>query len=200
MAGKPAKEGGGRKGRSAEQQQGPAAMTQVMKAWEELTDLERLTWRVQGKSRRMEGINYFKTVNLRRLLRGEELARLPPSPKVFNAKPILKRLSIRNRAGRITLMLELHRAPTEPMTIWGSRPCNRGSARPDKCPRLGWLRARANRRRNITDLYFKKHREYLIRNQVQMVGKRIFIRLRHERDEGANLYEQVSAVVPLPEG
>ena len=122
--------------------------------------------------------------------------RLPPQPKVFNPKPVLKRLRIRNRGRRITLVLELHRAPTEPMTIRGSRPCNRGSARPDKCPRLGWLPARANRQHDITDLYFKKRRDYLIRNRVRMVGKRFFIRLRHERDEGANLYEQVNAVVP----
>jgi hypothetical protein len=200
VAGKPAKKGGGGEGRSAEQQQGPAAMTQVMKAWEELTDLERLTWRVQGKNRRMEGINYFKTVNLRRLLRGEELARLPPLPKLFNAKPILKRLSIRNRGGRITITLELRRAPTEPITVWGARPCNRGLAKPHKCPRLGWLRVSASLVSNITRLYFKKHREYLIRRQVQLVGKRIFIRIRREVDEGANLYEEVHAVVPVPEG
>ena len=199
MTGKHDTGGAGPKGRSPEQRQGPAAMTQVMQAWEGLTDEEFLTWRVEGRSRRRQGINFFKTVNLRRLLRGEELARLPPPSRTFNPKPVLKRLSIRNRAGRITLVVELHRAPTDPMTIWGSRPCNRGSARPDKCPRLGWLPARANRRFDITDLYFKKHRAYLIQNQVQIVGKRIFIRLRHERDEGANLYEQVSAVVPPPE-
>jgi hypothetical protein len=199
MTGKRHAAGYGRQGRSAAQQWGPVAMTQVMQAWEELSEEEYLTWRVAATSRRRKAINYFKAVNLRRLLRGEELARVPPLTKVFNPKPVLRRLLIRNRGNKITLMLELRRAPTEPMTLWGSRPCNRGSARPDKCPRLGWLPARANRQCNITDLYFKKHRECLIHNQVQMVGRRIFIRLRHERDEGANLYEQVNAVVPPPE-
>lgn len=191
--------GSASQGRSAAQQRGPIAMRQVMQAWEGLTDEEYQTWRVAASSRRRKAIGYFKSVNLRRLLRGEELARLPPPSRTFNPKPVLKRLSIQNRAGRITFALELHRTPTEPMTLWGSRPCNRGSARPDKCPRLGWLPARANRQFDITDLYFKKHRDYLIRNQVQIVGKRIFIRLRHEIDEGANLYEQVNAFVPPPE-
>ena len=59
-------------------------MTQVMRAWEELTDEERLTWNVTGKSRRMTGINLFKSVNLRRLRRGDELARLPPQPRPIN--------------------------------------------------------------------------------------------------------------------
>jgi hypothetical protein len=187
-------------GRSARQQLGPAAMTQVMKAWDGLTEEEYLTWRVAANGRRRQGINYFKMVNLRRLLRGEELTRLPPQPKPFNPKPLLKRLCIHNRGGRITLKLQLHRAPTEPVTIWGSRPCNRGSAKPDRCPRLGWLRAGASLQHDITQLYFKKHREHLLRNQVPIVGKRIFIRLRRETDEGAMLYEQVQAVVPPPEG
>jgi hypothetical protein len=199
MTGKQDAAARGSKGRSAAQQQGPIAMRQVMQAWEGLTDEEYLTWRVEATSRRRKAINYFKTVNLRRLLRGEELTRLPSPSKPFNPKPVLKRLRIQNRGGRITFKLELNRALTEPMTIWGARPCNRGSAKPDKCPRLGWLRAGRSLKRDITRLYFGKHRDYLVRNQVQMVGKRIFVRLRHERDEGANLYEQINAVVPPSE-
>jgi len=190
----------GAKHRSPEQQQGPAAMVQVMHAWEGLTDQEYLTWRVTAKSRRREGINLFKSVNLRRLLRGEELVRLPPGPRPVNPAAVLKRLIILNQYGRITLKLELRRAPTEPMTLWGSRPCNRGAAKPDKCPRLGWLKTRSKRPYDITQLYFRKHREYLIKNYVKLVGKRIFIRLRHERDEGAQFYEQVQAVVPPATG
>jgi hypothetical protein len=185
--------------RSAAQQQGPAAMVKVMQAWEGLTDEEYLTWRVGAKSRRRQGINFFKAVNLRRLLRGEELVRLPPGPRPVNPMPVLKRLIIRNRFGRITLKLEFRRAPTEPMTLWGARPCNRGAAKPDKCPLLGWLKTRSKRPYDITQLYFRKHRGYLLKNYVQLVGKRIFIRLRWERDDGPQFYEQVQAIVPPPE-
>ena len=170
-----------------------------MRVWEELTEEEYLAWRVAANSRRTKAISYFKMVNLRRLLRGEELTRLPPPSKAFDGMPVLKGLRIRNHLGRLTLTLDLHRPLTESMTLWGARPCNRGAAKPDKCPRLGWVSPGKSLHRDITPLYFKKHRAYLIQHQVPLVGKRIFIRLRREQDEGAQLYEQVQATVPPPE-
>ena len=199
MSGKRNADGRDRQKLSADPHQAPAAMTQVMKAWDQLTEEEYLTWRVAAKERRREGVNYFKSVNLRRLLRGDELARLPPPSEAFNAQRVLKGLKIRNWSGQITIELLLRRVLDQPMTVWASRPCNRGAGGPGKCPRLGWLQPRATLVRDITKLYFQKHRSYLIANQVQIVGKRIFVRLRYERDEGANLYEQVEAVVPPPE-
>lgn len=185
--------------RSDAQLQGSAALIEVMKAWEALSDEERLTWDVAGKHRRMKGINYFKQVNLRRLRRGEELARVPPQPKPYDGRPILKGLSIRNRNERITLELELRRTPDAPLTVWASLPCNLGLKRPSSCPRLGWLPAPQGRRSEITKLYFEKHGEYIKEHGLQLAGKRIFIRLRPETDDGPNLYEQVRAVVPQPE-
>jgi hypothetical protein len=192
---------GGRRrtGRSPEQQQGSAAFTYVMKMWEELSDEERLAWNVQGSNRRSHGVNYFKTVNLRRARRGEELTRLPPPSKPFEAQPVLKRLVIRNRGARITLKLELRRVPSVPTTVWGARPCNRGLARPDKCPRLGWLIVSAAMMIDITELYFKKHGAHILQHRVELVGKRIFIRIRQEMDDGASLFEEVQAVIPPPE-
>jgi len=199
MPAKRRREGRGQKARTADQQYGSAIFTQVMQAWEELTDEERLTWNVEGKSRRTHGINYFRSVNLRRLRRGEELARVPPPPRTFNAKPLLKRLYIFNRGGRITLKLVLSRVPAEPTTVWGARPCKRGWAKPPKCPRLGWMPPQKGGVVDITELYFKKHGDYIREQRVQLVGKRIFIRARQELDTGAALYEQVAAVVPPPE-
>ena len=200
MRGKRGKKGRGRKGRSAEQRQGSAALTQVMKAWEELSDGERLTWNVQGKNRRTSGINYFKKINFRRAHRGEEPARVPPWSKPYNGERVLKRLAIRNRGGRITLKLEVCRVPTVPTTVWGARPCNRGVARPDKCPRLGWLPTPLEGVSDITGLYFRKHGEYIKQRRVRLAGKRIFIRIRQEVDGGPNLFEEVKALVPEPEG
>ena len=200
MPGKPDPAGHGSKDRSAEQQKGSAAMSQVMQAWGELTDMEYLTWRTAGTSRRTHGITLFKKVNLRRLRRGQPLLQMPPPSRTFNPLPVLKRLVIRNQGGRLTFRLELRRRPTEPMTLWGARPCSRGLANPHKCPRLGWLRARTGLVCDITRLYFSKHAEYLLKAQLPIVGKRIFIRARRELDDGALLYEQVSAVVPPPEG
>jgi len=199
MSGRPGMGGRRRTGRSADQQEGSAAFTYVMKMWEVLSDEERLAWNVQGSTRRSHGINYFKTVNLRRARRGEELTRLPPSPKPYDAKPVLKRLVIRNRGDRITLMLEFLRVPSVPTTVWGSRPCNRGLARPDKCPRLGWLIVSPEVMIDITVIYFKKHGGYIQQQGMELVGKRVFIRTRQEMDDGANLFEEVQAVIPPPE-
>jgi hypothetical protein len=174
-------------------------MTQVMQAWEALDDQERLAWDVRGSTRRMKGINYFKQVNLRRLRRGEELTRVPPLFKPYDARPLLKGLDIRNRGGRITLELQLWRVPDSPRTVWGSLRSNLGLKQPHKCPRLGWLPAPQGRWSEITKLYFKKHGEYIQQHGLQLVGKRIFIRTRPEVDDGPNLYEQVKAVVPKPE-
>jgi hypothetical protein len=124
---------------------------------------------------------------------------VPPPFKPYDGRPILKGLSIRNRDGRITLELELRRVPDAPQTVWASLPCNLGQKKPSSCPRLGWLPAPQGRWSEITKLYFKKHGEYIKEHGLQLVGKRIFIRLRAETDDGPNLYEQVRAVVPKPE-
>ena len=171
-------------------------MTHVMNAWEDLSDEERLTWRVQGKYLRTTGINYFKKINLRRARRGEELARVPPPFKPYDGGRILKGLTIRNRGDWFTLHLELRRTPTVPMTVWGARPCNRGVERPAKCPRLGWLPAPQGGIIEITELYFRKHGKYVMQRWAEMVGKRIFIRVRQEVDGGVDLYEEVCALVP----
>jgi hypothetical protein len=189
------------KGRSAEQRQGNAAVASVMSLWEALSDGERRYWNLDGAERRTKGISYFKSVNLRRARRGEELLRVPPPvlSKPHNDDRVLKGLDIGNRDGRISLKLQFCRAPTEPMTVWGARPCNRGLAQPDKCPRLGWLAAPVGGVGDITEQYFQKHGEYIKEQGVELAGKRIFIRVRQERD-GASLYEEVRAVVPEPEG
>ena len=200
MRGKRGMAGRRRKGPSAEQRQGNAAFTYVMKTWGALSDDEYLAWNVAGKTRRTHGINYFKQVNLRRVRRGEELVRVPPQSKPYDGGPVLKRLVIRNRGGgRLTLELELRRVPTAPMTVWGARPCSRGVTKPDKCPRLGWIPAPEDGVIDIAALYFKKHGAYIQEHDVELTGKRIFIRIRQELDDGANLYEEVTAVVPEPE-
>ena len=46
---------------------------------------------------------------------------------------------------------------------------------------------------------FKKHGGYIKQHGLELVGKRIFVRIRPETDNGPNLYEQVKALVPGPE-
>jgi hypothetical protein len=74
MRGRRGNEGRARRAQSADQRQGNAALIHVMRAWEALSEAEYLAWNVAGKTRRKDGINYFKEINLRRVGRGEELA------------------------------------------------------------------------------------------------------------------------------
>ena len=97
------------------------------------------------------------------------------------------------------MILHLYRLPVGRWTVWGALPCNRGLEKPDKCPRLGWLPLTKGCVIQITALYFQKHAQTIWNRKLPLLGKRIFIRLRQEMDEGAALFEQVSAVVPGPE-
>ena len=115
---------------------------------------------------------------------------------ILGIRPVLKGLDIRIRNGWPTLKLEFRRKPTVPMTVWGSRPCNRGVERPAKCPRLGWVGPLKDGAIDITAQYFQKHSEYIQKHWMELSGKRIFIRVRPEVDGGVDLYEEVSAVVP----
>jgi hypothetical protein len=108
-------------------------------AWEALSDEQRLAWNAEGKRRRSTGQKYFTGINARRLRDGQEPLTELPARAVYSGRLLLKRLAISNRGGRITLQLEFSRAPGVRVTVWGSRPCNRGVSRSPKCPRLGEL-------------------------------------------------------------
>ena len=200
MAGKPRKGVRRRKGRSAAQREWNAAVGRASKAWEDLSDEQRRAWNVAGKSRRTSGHRYFTGINAPRFRDGQEPLTAPPAPAAYGGKRIVRQLVISNRGGRITLGLEVCQVPSVRITLWGSRPCKRGVSAGIKCPRLGELPAPVGGVSGITWLYFQKHGEYIKRQAVQLVGKRIFIRARVELEGWSKVYEETNAVVPAPEG
>lgn len=189
-----------KKGRSADQRQWTAAVARASRAWEDLTDEQRLVWNTEAKTRRTSGQRLFTGITARRFRDGRELQTGLPRPASYGPTRILKQLVITNRRGRITLKLELFSVPTARFTVWASRPCHRGLPVCDKCPRLGPLPPPHDGCSDITALYFQKHGAYIDKCGVQLAGKRIFVRIREEMDDGARLYEPAWAVVPAPEG
>jgi hypothetical protein len=185
--------------RSTAQQNWNAAVGWASRAWEHLTDEQRLTWNVYAENQRTSGHRLFTGINARRLRDGKELLPLPPQFEPFSPSPLLKRLIITNRHARITLKLELSRVPEGSITVWASRPCSQGRKGCQKCPRIGPLPPSARGLHNITQLYFGKHGEYIARLGTQLIDKRIYVRIRQELDEGASVYQEVRAIVPPPQ-
>ncbi len=186
-------------GRSAAQREWTAAVACASRAWEHLTEEQRLAWNLEGEIRRTSGQRCFVGVNARCFRDGQEMLTTPPRAQPPSPRRVLKQLVITNPRGRITLMLEVSLPPNGRFTVWGSRPCNLGISAYHKCPRLGPLPAPENGWSNITELYFQKHGPYIKAKSVQMVGKRIVIRLRQELGNGSTVYEEARAVVPAPE-
>ncbi len=189
-----------KKSRSADQRQWTAALARASRAWEDLTDEQRLVWNNEAKTRRTSGQRLFTGINARRFYDGLEVLTGLPRPASYSPTRILKQLLITNQRGRITLKLELASVPTARFTVWASRPCHCGLSVCDKCPRLGPLPPPQDGVSDISALYFQKHGAYIGACGVQLAGKRIFVRIREEMDDRPRVYEPACAVVPAPEG
>ena len=187
-------------GRSTDQRNWNIAIGRASSAWEYLTDQQRLLWNVAAKTWRSSGQRYFVKINARRLRDGLELLTEPPRSARYDSKPVLKRLLITNRRGRIVLKLEVSAMPGARYTVWGSRPCNLGVSWRPNCPRLGALPAPVGRWSDITALYFRKHGDHIMQHELPVVGKRIYIRVREERDAGPTLYRGSQGGRPGPGG
>jgi hypothetical protein len=189
-----------RKGRSKAQREWASALGRASAAWEYLSDEQRQLWNVAAKAWRMTGQRYFVKVNARRVFDGQAVLTEPPRQRGCELKRVLKRLVITNRRGRVELKVQVSPARGARYTVWGSLPCNLGRSRWVKCPQLGPLPAPKGGWSEITALYFRKHGNYIVEHELPLVGKRIYIRVREERDDGPSLYEEKRAVVPEPAG
>jgi hypothetical protein len=170
----------------------------VLKAWGELTTEQYQSWNERarrekskprlGKRWSLTGQTFFGRVNNPRSAFGLAPIKDPPPPARFSPNPVTG-LILANRAGRITLQLELSEPPTADIMVFGSRPCNRSVSRCFKCPRLGPLPPPVGRLSDITKQYVEKHGR-------PAVGQRVFIRTRQYMDGGQDEFQEVSTVVP----
>jgi hypothetical protein len=174
----------------------------VVKAWGELTDEQYRAWRERakreksksrmGKRSSLTAQTYFGRVNNPRRAFGLPPLKDPPPRAQFGPNPVIG-LILTNRAGRITIQLELSGPPTVGIMVFGAPPCNRGVLRCFKCPRLCPLPAPVGKLSDITKQYVEKH-------GWPAVGQRVFIRTRQYMDGGHDGFQEFSAVVPAEEG
>src|ERR1035441_218474 len=139
MAGKPRKEARRRTIRSADQREWNRCVALASRAWDALTDQQRLSWNSHAKRRRISGHSYFTGINAPRIRDGLPVLTEVPAPVASSEKAILKGFVISNWRGQITLKLEVSPPPGVRVTVWASRPCNQGVSFNAKCPRLGEL-------------------------------------------------------------
>ena len=198
MAHRPRKEGRRQPVRSADQREWNRCVALASRAWDALTDDQRLAWNVAGKSRRISGHSYFTGVNAPRIRDGLSVLTEVPAPVAGSGKAILKRLLISNWRGQVSLKVEVSMPPGARVTVWASRPCNQGVSFNAKCPRLGELPRPVGGISDITTRYFEKHGKYIEAHQMELVGKRIFVRVREESGSGPAQFEERNAVVPSP--
>jgi hypothetical protein len=198
MARKPRKEARRRTVRSADQREWNRCVALASRAWEALADEQRLAWNTAGKRRRISGHSYFTGINAPRIRDGLPVLTEVPTPVASSGKAILKGFVLSNWRGQITLKLEVSPPPSVRVTVWASRPRNQGVSFNAKCPRLGELPQPAGGMSDITAPYFEKHGEYIEARGMELVGKRIFVRVREESGVGSALFEEKNAVVSPP--
>jgi hypothetical protein len=188
-----------RKARSHDQRRWNESMKLAAKAWDRLTDEQRLAWHSAGKSRRTSGRSYFIRINLSRFYNGEEILVRPPPSEVPYGKRVLQWLLITQHRGGLSIKLEVTPVPGARFTVWASRPCNPGRSACPKCPRLGPLPPPIDGWSDIAPLYLQKHGAYIRTQRLELAGKRIFVRLRQELDEGPSLFQSINACVSDPQ-
>ena len=111
-----------------------------------------------------------------------------PKRVKFGPNPV-KRLRIRNRQGKITLELELDRAPAGHVVVRGSRPCSAGISVCSSFSTIGVLRGARRGWNDITALYVKRF-------GVPPVGWRVFIRTRQIIGGWGDEFKDTDALVP----
>ena len=198
MAASPPKESRHRAQRSVAQRNWNLCVAFASRAWEALTDPQRLAWNVHAKSLRISGHSCFTGVNAPRIRDSLPVLTTVPAAVAGSGATILKRLLIGNWRGQLTLTVEVSLPPGVRISIWASRPCNQGVSFNGKCPRLGELPEPVGNMIDNTRPYFEKHGEYIEARGLELVGKRIFVRVREEAGVGRARFEARNAVVPPP--
>jgi hypothetical protein len=198
MAFRPPPEPRRRTQRSADQRAWRLCVALASRAWEALTDEQRLSWNSHAALQRISGHSFFTGVNAPRIRDGLPVLMEVPAPVVGSGQLIFKRLLISNWRGQVTLKVEVSLPPGVRASVWASRPRNQGVSYNAKCPRLCELPAPVGGLSDITAPYFAKHGEYIEVHRLELVGKRIFVRVREEPCAGAAQFEEKNAVVPPP--
>jgi hypothetical protein len=168
--------------------------------WRTLAPHQQAAWRVfaasryfvnaNGKQVRLNGCNFFVSLNVRRADLGLPQFDLPPAAPVFSPNPVAE-LVITNTGDRITLKLRVPSPPAPLTLVQGPAPVKTGIRLVQHFPLLGLLPAPIDGWSDITELYVARH-------GVPKAEKAVWIRTQQHIDGYVDLPKVVRARVPSP--
>ena len=141
-----------------------------------------------GKSGPLTGQQLFQGINSARARLGLDMLLTPPAPVVFGPNPV-GQLIIINGEGGVRLLLNVTASVAEDIMVFGQAPCSAGRTKRRNVSYLGLLAAPQAGLSDITALYVARFGEPL-------VGQRVFIVTRQQKDGWEADDHQTSEIVP----
>ena len=164
--------------RTPEQQSHRKNFGAILSRWRSLTLEQRTAWRAgaannefitdAGRRVRLNGYNFFASVNTRHADLGLPEFDLPPAEPVFGRNPV-EELEIANTGGRITVRLRVSSPPAQYTLVQGAKPVRSGVRCVQHFPFLGLLPPPKDGWSDITELYVARY-------GVPKVGMAVWIR------------------------
>ncbi len=186
--------------RAAEQQAHRGKVRAVSCRWRTLTAEQRAAWCAGAANRtfvsktgrpvRLNGCNFFVSLNTRRADLGLPQFDLPPAEPVFSPNPVAE-LVITNIADTITIKLRVASPPIRYTLVQGPAPTRSGVRCVQHFPFLGLLPAPIDGWSDITELYVARY-------GVPKAGTAIWIRTCQHIDGWINVPKVFRARVPAP--
>ena len=180
--------------RTPEQQGHRSNLAAVRRRWRTLSAEQRATWRMAaankyfitetGEQVRLNGYNFFVSLNTRRADLDLPQFDLPPAEPVFNPNPVAE-LVITNTGGKITLRLRVPSPPAQYTLVQAAAPVRTGVRCVQHFPFLGFMPAPVDGWCDLTELFVRRY-------GVLALGRAIFIRTRQHINGWNDLPKEVS--------
>ncbi len=152
--------------RTPEQQGHRGNFRTILRRWRTLSAEQRAAWGIAaanntfvtetGRRVRLNGYNFFASLNTRRADLDLHQFDLPPAEPVFSLNPVAE-LVITNTGGKITLKLRVPSPPAQYTLVQGAAPVRTGVRCVQHFPFLGLLPPPTDGWSDITELYVGRY-------------------------------------------
>jgi hypothetical protein len=186
--------------RTARQQGHRGNLAAVRRRWRTLSAVPQAAWRMvaankyfmseTGEQVRLNGYNFFVSLNTRRADLGLPQFDLPPAEPVFSLNPVAE-LVITNTVGMVTLKLRVPSPPAQYTLVQGAAPVRTAVRCVQHYPYLGLLPPPTDGWSDITELYVARY-------GVPKAGTAIWIRTCQHIDGWTDVPKVARARVRTP--